>query len=93
MITGPQLRAARAYLDWTRNELGEACGISPETIKNIEQGRYRPQPTTHDALEQCFRAHDLELVENDGVRKIRTCTKCGWSEAQDARENHSECID
>lgn len=79
-ISGPQLRAARNYLDWTRNTLAKATRLSPETIKNIEHGKFRPQAATESVLKQCFLENGIEFTENDGVRKVRTCPNCGWSE-------------
>ena len=68
MITAAQLRAARGLLDWTRSELAKAANISPETVKNIEHGTFRPQETTADAIVKAFAAHDVEFTESDGVR-------------------------
>jgi DNA-binding XRE family transcriptional regulator len=71
MITAAQLRAARGLLDWTRTELAKAANISPETVKNIEHGTFRPQETTAEAIIQAFRMHDVEFTENEGVRRRR----------------------
>ena len=78
MITAAQLRAARGLLDWTRTELAKAANISPETVKNIEHGTFRPQEQTAEQIIKAFAAHDVEFLENEGVRKkkelIRTFT-------------------
>lgn len=68
MITAAQLRAARGLLDWTRADLAKAANISPETVKNIEHGTFRPQEATADAIVQAFRIHDVEFTENEGVK-------------------------
>jgi DNA-binding XRE family transcriptional regulator len=67
LITAAQLRAARGLLDWTRTDLAKAAGISPETVKNIEHGTFRPQEQTADAIVRCFREQHVEFI-NDGVR-------------------------
>jgi transcriptional regulator with XRE-family HTH domain len=36
-ITGAQIRAARAFLDWTINDLSAAAGVSDPTIRSIEK--------------------------------------------------------
>jgi transcriptional regulator with XRE-family HTH domain len=36
-ITGAQIRAARAFLDWTIKDLSAAAGVSESTIRSIEQ--------------------------------------------------------
>lgn len=69
IITSAQLRAARGLLDWTRSELAKAAGLSPETIKNIEHGLYTPQEATVKAIVETFTRHDIELTENEGVRR------------------------
>jgi len=72
MITAAQLRAARGLLDWTRNDLAQAASVSPETIKNIEHGTFRPQETTADAIVKAFSAHDVAFTEDEGVKKSLT---------------------
>ncbi len=37
MITGAQIRAARAALRWTSEQLAAECGITSRTIKRFEQ--------------------------------------------------------
>ncbi|NBR10965.1 MAG: XRE family transcriptional regulator [Alphaproteobacteria bacterium] len=37
MITGLQIRAARAILKWSVRDLAEKCGVSYPTISKIEQ--------------------------------------------------------
>ncbi len=68
MITAAQLRAARGLLDWTRNDLAKAANISPETVKNIEHGTFRPQETTADSIVRAFAAHDVQFTANEGVQ-------------------------
>lgn len=71
MITAAQLRAARGLLDWTRNDLAQAAAVSPETIKNIEHGTFRPQETTADAIVRAFAVHGVEFTDDNGVRFFR----------------------
>jgi DNA-binding XRE family transcriptional regulator len=69
MITAAQLRAARGLLDWTRADLAKAANISPETVKNIEHGTFRPQENTAEAIVKAFGAHDVKFTENEGVQR------------------------
>lgn len=69
MITAAQLRAARGLLDWTRSELAKACGLSAETIKNIEHGVYAPQESTINAIVNTFAKQNVEFTEHDGLRR------------------------
>lgn len=36
MLTGAQIRAARALLDWRQNRLAEESGVSGPTIRRME---------------------------------------------------------
>lgn len=66
-IRPAQLRAARALLDWSRSQCGKIVGISAETIKNIEQGKFTPSPSTVDKILKCFSAYDVEFFMQYGV--------------------------
>jgi len=69
MITAAQLRAARGLLDWTRTDLAKAANISPETVKNIEHGTFRPQETTADAIIRAFSIYGVQFTANEGVQR------------------------
>ena len=68
MITAAQLRAARGLVDWTRNELAKAANISPETVKNIEHGIFRPQEETVERIVRTFAMHSVVFTDNEGVK-------------------------
>lgn len=61
MITSAQLRAARALLDWSRVACGQALGLSPETIKNIEMETFVPTDITVDKIVKGFALHGVEF--------------------------------
>jgi hypothetical protein len=44
-ITGAQIRAARAFLDWTIGDLSAASGVSDSTIRSIEKNSGATQIT------------------------------------------------
>lgn len=49
------IRAARALLDWTREQLAQKTGLSPVTIANLESGKTEsPNPRTYEAIEKVF---------------------------------------
>jgi len=75
MITAAQLRAARGLLDWTRSDLAKAANVSPETIKNIEHGTFRPQETTAEAIVRAFSVHGVVFTQDDGVKFDRSNIK------------------
>ncbi len=72
MITPAQLRAARAFLDWTRTECGHALGVSSETIRNIENGRCKPALATVEKVRQGFARHGVRFVGHQGVTRVST---------------------
>ena len=39
MISAEQIKAARAWIDWTRDALAHESGVSPATIRNLENGK------------------------------------------------------
>lgn len=75
MITAAQLRAARGLLDWTRQDLAKAAGVSTETVKNIEHGTFRPQETTTNAIIKAFTSRDVQFTDDEGVRMRRDSVK------------------
>jgi transcriptional regulator with XRE-family HTH domain len=56
MITGAQIRAARAFLDWTAAELAERASVGISTVQRIEAESGPPNArggniaAIHDAL-------------------------------------------
>jgi len=69
MITGSQLRAARALLDWTQEELAAASGVTERTIRSLEDGKSRPFERTLDRLRHA--------VEGAGITFLETQTGIG----------------
>jgi transcriptional regulator with XRE-family HTH domain len=67
MITPAQLRAARALLDWSRAKCGEIVGISCETVKNIEQGKFVPTAATVEKIVNNFSSFGVEFLIQHGV--------------------------
>jgi DNA-binding XRE family transcriptional regulator len=47
---GSRLRTARWRLGLTQTEMATRVGLDPRTIRNTEQGRYRPSKTTREKL-------------------------------------------
>jgi DNA-binding XRE family transcriptional regulator len=39
MISAEQIKAARAWIDWTRDALAHESGVSAATIRNLEKGK------------------------------------------------------
>lgn len=61
-ITPDGLRAARGLLDWSRDDLRLKSGVSNETIKNIENGVFKPKKETHEKLTKTLAENGVEFV-------------------------------
>ncbi len=68
MIVGRQIRAARALLDMSQDELAEAAGLTPQAIRKIESGDVQPREGTIADITRVFDERGLEFTENTGVR-------------------------
>lgn len=86
-ITPVQLRAARALLDWSRAQCGKFAGISAETVKNIEQGKFTPSASTVEKILHVFSEHGVEFFTQHGVSLKQQPTA---SEAANVYANENE---
>jgi transcriptional regulator with XRE-family HTH domain len=62
MITGAQIRAGRALLDWTSIELGQRAGVLPNTVIAFEGGKRRTEAETIDKLVQALQKGGVEFT-------------------------------
>ena len=70
MLTGLQIRAARALLGLSSEELAKRVGLSGVTIRNIENGiNKRPQTKTIKQIELILGAAGIEFTDGEGVRR------------------------
>lgn len=67
MVESEQIRAARAYLNWSQTRLAEASGVSLPTIKRMEKdtstSNFGNVKKVRDALETA----GLRFTETGGV--------------------------
>ncbi len=76
MLTGEQIRAARALSRWGQTELAEAASVSVETVKRLEKthGDVRANMTTVTAIIRAFEAvgvvFDVSKGSGPGVRLL-----------------------
>jgi len=74
MITGEQLRAARAMLKMEQAELAQLSGVSLETIKRLERmdGELAANSRTLSSIESALEHEGiLFLPENGGLAGVR----------------------
>jgi transcriptional regulator with XRE-family HTH domain len=69
MPTIEQIRAARALLDWSQNDLAEEAGLSQTGIARIENGTNKPNSSTLAKIEAAFDRADVEFISDTGVKK------------------------
>jgi transcriptional regulator with XRE-family HTH domain len=68
MITGEQLRAARAMLKMEQGKLAELSGVSIETIKRLErmEGQLNAQVTTLYSLQKTLEGEGVIFPPENG---------------------------
>lgn len=71
-IRPPQLRAARALLGWSQDQLSDASSIPKRTIARLELGEVTPQRRTVDTLRATLESAGVEFIaENGGGPGVR----------------------
>lgn len=68
-IKAGQIRAARALLDWSQEDLAKATGLSIATIRKLEAGHISPRGKTTSFIRKTFEDAGLEFLEPNGVRQ------------------------
>lgn len=64
-----QIRAGRAWLDWTQGELAARAGVARTAIAEYERGSRLAHPATLRAIKKAFEEGGLELLF-DGTRAM-----------------------
>jgi transcriptional regulator with XRE-family HTH domain len=64
-ILPQQVRAARALIDWTRDDLANASGLTVRTLARIESSQTVPRQTTLEALAKAFEAAGIEFISQN----------------------------
>lgn len=71
-ITGPQCRAARALVQWSREETAAHAKVSVETIAEFETGREIPSSDLLDRLQAALEEGGAVFIpENGGGAGVR----------------------
>ncbi|ARO54587.1 transcriptional regulator [Methylorubrum zatmanii] len=83
-LSSAQCRAARAMLNWNREELAAKCGVSRATLADFEADKRNPYDRTLADIRRAFEAEGLEFIpENGGGAGIRFRNR-----ADGTREEH-----
>jgi DNA-binding XRE family transcriptional regulator len=67
MIKGCQIRAARALLDWSADQLGKKVGLSRAAINKIEDDSVQPRAKNLTDIIGVLDKHGIEFVGERGV--------------------------
>lgn len=62
-----QIRAARALIDWTREDLANASGLTVRTLARIESSQTLPRPATLQAISSALEAAGIEFISQNGA--------------------------
>jgi transcriptional regulator with XRE-family HTH domain len=68
MIQPRQIRAARALLNWSQQDLAKTSGIAISSIKNIENDLTVARRDTLSAIQEAFEKAGVEFLPSAGVR-------------------------
>lgn len=72
MITSRQIRAARALLGWSQQQLADKAIISINAVTRLEKGDVDPRLSTIAAVERALTKAGVELIsagdKGEGVR-------------------------
>lgn len=71
MITGPQIRAARALLGMHQLELCRRAGVSRTTLHEFEAGKSDPALSTVGRLVRALEEAGVEMIDAGQVSQAR----------------------
>lgn len=69
ILTARQIKVARALLDWSQEDLSEACGLSIATIRKLELGFISPRHSTTSVIRETLERAGVEFLDGDGARR------------------------
>lgn len=63
-ITAGQVRAARALLDWSQEELADRAGVTRRTIVGFENGEKIPHRSTMGRIADVFQDNGVSFINS-----------------------------
>jgi predicted transcriptional regulator len=73
MVTPREVRAARALLGWTRQQLADRAIVSLNSVIRVEQGAVDSRTSTLSAIRRALEAAGIEFLSlqgrDEGVRR------------------------
>ena len=90
MITGRQVRAARALLNWTQEMLAEKAVVALTALKRLESERGLPvNETTRDQVQRALEAAGIVFMESDRGRGVMLLSEAAGSSTRMPSRNPS----
>jgi len=72
MVTPREIRAARAFLGWTRQQLADRAIVALNTVIRLEQGVVDSRSSTLDAVRKAIEGAGIEFLsrrgDSEGIR-------------------------
>lgn len=69
IISASQIKAGRALLNWSQEDLAAATRLSIATIRKMELGHISPRLSTTKVLRETMEHAGVDFLESDGVRR------------------------
>jgi predicted transcriptional regulator len=66
MITAAQIRAARALLGWTQDQLADRAIVSKSAVARLERGEVDSRTSTLKAVQDALEAAGVEFLADSG---------------------------
>ncbi|MEM7651064.1 MAG: helix-turn-helix transcriptional regulator [Pseudomonadota bacterium] len=83
-ISIEQIKAARALLEWTQEDLANQSGLSKPAINMIERRLSNAKADTLEAVQKAFEKAGVEFISGPGVRLKSTILKTEIFEGSDS---------
>jgi transcriptional regulator with XRE-family HTH domain len=71
LITIQQVKAARALLGWSQDDLAKLCGMSKPALANFERGATSSRINNLNSVRNTFENAGIEFITDEGVRLVR----------------------
>lgn len=65
-VSPAQCRAARALIEWTRDDLAAACQTARSTLADFEANKRQPHPRTLAAIRTALEAAGVIFIASNG---------------------------
>jgi ribosome-binding protein aMBF1 (putative translation factor) len=65
MLSPEQSRAARAWLDWSQEDLAKRASVALSTVRDFEKGRRTPIANNLEAIRRVITEAGVELMFDD----------------------------